>query len=276
VAGKAHPSAAPGGQGLGGFLLTVGATFGYAAGWNPYASDYTRYFKPDTSKQAVALWSGLGVFVSCVVLEIAGALAFTAIPGDAWFSNGTSQFTSLMPTVVADLVLLAIAIGAVSANAINIYSGTMSFLALGFRLSLTLRRAIVAVVFGAIGFVLAWTSLDDQSKYENFLLIIAYWIGPWLGVFFTDWYLRRRHRVDGFLFDARRNPWAGWVAMFVAGAVAVLLFSNQQKFVGFVARENASLGDLAFEVGFVLAAALYWVLFRLQRDRTDEALVLPD
>ena len=54
-----------------------------------------------------------------------------------------------MPTLVADLVLLAIAIGAISANAINIYSGTLSFLALGFRLSLTLRRAIVAVVFGA-------------------------------------------------------------------------------------------------------------------------------
>src|SRR3954463_9885485 len=181
-----------------------------------------------------------------------------------------------MPTPVADLVLLAIAIGAISANAINVYSGTMSFLALGFRLSLTLRRAIVALVFGAIGFVLALGSLDDQSKYENFLLVIAYWIGPWLGVVFADWLLRRRHRVDGFLFDARRNPWAGWVAMLVAGAVSILLFSNQQKFVGYVARTNSSLGDLAFEVGFLLAAALYATLFRVQRDRTDEALTLPD
>ncbi|MGZ4626901.1 MAG: purine-cytosine permease family protein [Kineosporiaceae bacterium] len=275
VVGKAHPSAATGGQGVGGFLLTLGATFGYAAGWNPYASDYTRYFKPDVDKRAIALWAGLGVFVSCVVLEIAGALAFTAVPGDAWFSNGTSQFTSLMPTIVADLVLLAIAIGAVSANAINIYSGTMSFLALGFRLSLTLRRAIVAVVFGAIGFVLAWSSLDDQSRYENFLLIIAYWIGPWLGVVFTDWYLRRNHRVDGFLFDGRHNPWAGWISMLVAGVVSILLFSNQQKFVGLLARNHPSLGDLAFEVGFVLAAALYATLFSVQRDRTDEILVVP-
>jgi purine-cytosine permease-like protein len=275
VVGKAHPAAAQGGGGIGGFLLTLGATFGYAAGWNPYASDYTRYFPPDVDKRAIALWSGLGVFVSCVVLEVAGALAFTAVPGDAWFSNGTSQFTSLMPTVVADLVLLAIAVGAISANAINIYSGTMSFLALGFRLSLTLRRAIVAVVFGAIGFVLAWTSLDDQSKYENFLLVIAYWIGPWLGVVFADWYLRRGHRVDGFLFDTRHTPWAGWVSMLVAGAVSILLFSNQQKFVGFVARQSSSLGDLAFEVGFLLAAALYALFFSMQRDRTDEALVVP-
>jgi NCS1 family nucleobase:cation symporter-1 len=276
VVGKAHPSAAANTQGIGGFLLTLGATFGYAAGWNPYASDYTRYFKPDVDKRATALWAGLGVFVSCVVLEIAGALAFTAVPGEAWFSNGTSQFTSLMPTPVADLVLLAIAVGAISANAINIYSGTMSFLALGFRMSLTLRRAIVAVVFGAIGFVLAWSSLDDQSKYENFLLVIAYWIGPWLGVVFTDWYLRSRHRVDGFLFDARHNPWAGWVSMLVAGAVSILLFANQVKFQGYLVRDHPALGDLAFEVGFVLAAGLYAALFRLQRDRTDEVLALPD
>jgi nucleobase:cation symporter-1, NCS1 family len=123
--------------------------------------------------------------------------------------------------------------------------------------------------------VLAWSSLDDQSKYENFLLVIAYWIGPWLGVVFTDWYLRQRHRVDGFLFDTRHNPYAGWVSMLVAGAVSILLFSNQQKFVGFVARQNASLGDLAFEVGFLLAAGLYAALFSMQRDRTDEALDVP-
>jgi purine-cytosine permease-like protein len=193
-----------------------------------------------------------------------------------WFSTGTAEFVTPMPSLIGKLVLLAIAIGAVSANAINIYSGTLSFLALGFRLSLTLRRAIVAVVFGAIGFVLALWSLDDQSKYENFLLVIAYWIGPWLGVVFADWYLRRRHRVDGFLFDRAHNPWAGVVAMFVAGAVSILLFSNQQQFVGYLARRNENLGDIAFEVGFLLAAALYWIGFRLQRDRTDEELVVPD
>ncbi len=273
IVGKAHPSAAAGGGGIGGFLITLGATFGYAAGWNPYASDYTRYFRRDVDKRATFVWAALGVFVSCVVLEVVGALSATvAAPQDA---TPTGAFTFSMPTLIADLVLLAITIGAISANAINIYSGTLSFLALGFRLSLTLRRAIVSVVFGAIGFVLAYTSLEDPSRYENFLLIIAYWIGPWLGVVFTDWYLRRRHRVDGFLFDARHNPWAGWVSMFVAGAVSILLFSNQQQFVGYVARTNSSLGDIAFEVGFLLAAALYATLFRVQRDRTDEALALP-
>src|SRR6266571_503627 len=77
ILSKAHPGAShhtiPGA-----FLLTFGASFGYAVGWNPYASDYTRYFKPETSKAAIAWWSGLGLFLSCALLEIVGAAVGTA------------------------------------------------------------------------------------------------------------------------------------------------------------------------------------------------------
>ena len=51
----------------GAFLIELGATFGYAVGWNPYASDYTRYFKPETSKRAIAVWAGLGLFLLSLI-----------------------------------------------------------------------------------------------------------------------------------------------------------------------------------------------------------------
>ena len=55
----------------------------------------------------------------------------------------------------------------------------MSFLALGIKLPLAWRRAIVALGFGAIGFVLAAFGLMDAgASYENFLLVISYWIAP--------------------------------------------------------------------------------------------------
>ncbi|HEY0806242.1 MAG TPA: cytosine permease, partial [Pseudonocardiaceae bacterium] len=57
----------------GAFLLTAGAAFGYAAGWNPYAADYTRYLPPAASPRMTGLWAGLGVFVSCMLLEVVGA-----------------------------------------------------------------------------------------------------------------------------------------------------------------------------------------------------------
>src|SRR5580692_2116360 len=152
ILAKSHPGAVahpiPGA-----FLLSTGAVFGYAAGWNPYAADYTRYFPPSTSKKAIAWWSAAGVFISCVVLEIAGAGSATAASAAASLGDPTGTFTGHLPT----------ALGAVCANVLNIYSGAMSFVAIGIKLPLSLRRAIVALVFGAIGFVVALTGLNDAG-----------------------------------------------------------------------------------------------------------------
>jgi NCS1 nucleoside transporter family len=273
---KADYSADGTGAGIGGFLIIVGATFGYAAGWNPYASDYTRYLPADTPKVKVGLFAGLGVFLSCVVLELAGA-ASTSIVTDAGL-NPTTAFTSHLGTVVGDLTLLAIALGAVAANAINIYSGALSFTAMGFRIPLKAARAVTALGFGVIGLVLAWSALDDAgASYENFLLVISYWIGPWLGVYFTDQYLRRGHRVDGFLFDTKHNPYAGWVAMAIGIVVSVALFSNESFYTGVVPKAVPEVGDITFFVGFLVAAALYAVLSATQRNREpqDAVLVMP-
>src|SRR6478752_3307786 len=93
ILSKSHfgaPASAGGVGGMGGFLLTVGTAFGYAAGWTPYAADYTRY--------------------------------------------PTAAFTSQLATPLAKATLLAIAIGAIAANSINIYSGAMAFVTLGIKL----------------------------------------------------------------------------------------------------------------------------------------------
>src|SRR5580693_402252 len=112
IVGKAHPSAVHETGGLGGWLVTFGAAFGYAAGWNPYASDYTRYLPKDTNRRATGLWAGLGVFISCVVLETVGAAAATVTSIDKYANNPTAGFVSNLPTWIGDVTLLAIALGA--------------------------------------------------------------------------------------------------------------------------------------------------------------------
>jgi nucleobase:cation symporter-1, NCS1 family len=253
-----HPAAFSGGT-VGGFLVSTGAVFGYAAGWNPYAADYTRYLPANVNKMAVAFWAGIGVFLSCVVLEIAGAASATLATSSA--ATPTAAFTAHLPTALADATLLAIAIGAIAANVLNIYSGAMSFVAMGIKLPLALRRAIMALVFGVIGFIVAWTGLHDAgAKYTNFLLIIAYWIAPWLAVVFCDQFLRRREdllQTEKLLFDQKYTNWAGPVAMIAGVAVSVWLFSNQTEYVGVVPTHVPAVGDITFEVGFVLTAIVY-------------------
>jgi NCS1 family nucleobase:cation symporter-1 len=219
------------------------------------------------------LWAGLGVFLSCVLLETVGAAAgtipsvFKIVSGNG---NPTAAFTGVLPTWLADITLLAITIGAVAANALNIYSGAISFNALGFKLPLALRRAIVALGFGTIGFFLAWSGLSDAgTKYNNFLLIIAYWIAPWLAVMLCDMFLRRKQPTDSIerlLFNRKYTNWAGPVAMLIGGGVSIWLFANQTEYLGFVPKHMGSAGDLTFEVGFVLTATIY-LAWRLIADR---------
>jgi NCS1 family nucleobase:cation symporter-1 len=273
---KAHPGAThhtiPGA-----FLITLGATFGYAVGWNPYASDYTRYFKPDVNKKAIAWWSGLGVFLSCILLETVGAAAAT-IPSVAKgaFDNPTGAFTGTLPTWLGDLTLVAIVIGGIAANALNIYSGAISFNALGFKLPLSIRRAIVALGFGTIGFFVGWSGLHNAgADYNNFLLIISYWISPWLAVMFCDRVLRsvRKESPDALehlLFNRKYANWAGPVSMAIGVGLSIWLFSNQTKYVGVVPVHWPSAGDLTFEVGFVLTAVIY-LSWRLIADRSARA-----
>jgi nucleobase:cation symporter-1, NCS1 family len=274
VLSKAHPGAAHSTV-HGGFLIELGATFGYAVGWNPYASDYTRYFKPETSKLAIAFWAGLGLFLSCTLLEVVGAAAATAVKdAGVFFGNPTSAFTGLLPSVLADFTLVAIVIGGIAANALNIYSGAISFTAIGLKLPLAARRAIVALGFGAIGFFVAWSGLSDAgAKYNDFLLIIAYWIAPWLAVVFCDMYLRRRQpteELEHLLFHRDHTNWAGPVAMAVGMGVSIWLFSNQTRYVGLVPSHVGWAGDLTFEVGFVLTAVIY-LAWRLIGDRSARA-----
>jgi NCS1 family nucleobase:cation symporter-1 len=139
----------------------------------------------------------------------------------------------------------------------------MSFLAAGIKIPFAWRRAIVALGFGVIGFFIAWSALPDAgAKYENFLLVIAYWIAPWLGVVLTDRLLRRGTEIASLVTSHAnyRNP-AGWISLLVAGAVSIWLFSAQTFYTGTIAAA-APIGDLTPLVGFVLAAALYGIRFR--------------
>ena len=256
----------------GGFWIALGATFGYAAGWNPFASDYSRYLPTGTGKRA-GLFAGVGVFLSCVVLETAGAAAVTAVGAANWDpANPTGSYVSLFPGWLAAITLLAIFVGAISANALNLYSAGMSFAALGLRLPTAFGRAALTLGMGLVGFVVAITALDHVETYENFLLVISYWIGPWLGVVFADRLLDKTRDDLATFVSTRHVNLAGPIAMAVAMVVSIFLFSNQTLFVGLAAKALPSIGDIAFEVGFVIAFGLYAALRPvLGRNRTAAA-----
>ena len=250
----------------GAFILAVFISFGYAIGWNPFASDYSRYLPRNSSPLRVGLAAGLGVFVSCAVLEIAGAAAATISKLGA---NPTEQFTNPLPTWLQILVLLGIAIGAVAANVLNIYSGSMAFLTLGIKLPIEKRRALSALVFGAIGLViglLLQANVGPGTKYENFLLLITYWITPWLAVIITDFVLHRGQYPERTFYDTGWANWKGFVAMLL-GIVATIPFWDQGDPIplGIVPKNYPQFGDLSFFAGAIVATVVYLVLYQVTK-----------
>ncbi|MGY0024684.1 purine-cytosine permease family protein [Streptomyces sp. YJ-C3] len=261
---KGADVAGPGaGGGFGGFMLAFSAVFGFTAGWNPCAADYARYLPAGTPRRATAWYSGLGLFVSVAVVSVIGAASGTlAAPAGA---SPTDAFTGQLPGWLGDLTLVAIILGAMAASTLNVYSAAVSISSLSLPLPSWLGRASLVALVGAIGTAAGWASLADAGHaFENFLLVIAYWIAPWLGVVLMEHWLRALpdEALAARLQDRSFGNPAGLIALLVGVAVSVPLFSNQTVFVGLVPHVWPGVGDLTCPVGFALGALLFALLRR--------------
>jgi len=207
-----------------------------------------------------------------------GAVAFAAIGVQ---DNPTKGFTGLIGNdLIAGLTLLAIAVGSVSANVLNVYSGAMSFLAMGFKLGFKTRRAIMVLLAGVVGGLVAYDAavLDPKnlgSHLEGFLLVVSYWVAPWIAIILVDKILRKGQKLGEVALSIKENP-AGPIAFVVATVTSIYFFSNQYPTyvapgaVAGVFADNFLKTDTGFKVivggdataavGFVIAAVLYWVL----------------
>jgi NCS1 family nucleobase:cation symporter-1 len=259
-----------------GFTLTAGAAYGYTAGWTAFASDYTRYLPANTNKRALGWAAGLGNFVSTSLIMVVGAVAFNTIsPGSEFWgvANPTKSFTLLFQPSFAALVLLAIVIGSVSANILNVYSGAMSFLAMGFKLGFKSRRAIMVALAGLVGGLISYIGVingDVAHQLDGFLLVVSYWVAPWIAVVLTERILSRGKNA-GERALAPKNSWAGAAAFVIATAFSIWGFCSQVMYTGplAIALHHVEIApgvlvdvpDITALVGFVLASLLF-VVFR--------------
>jgi len=114
-------------------------------------------------------------------------------------------------------------------------------------------------------------ALPAQANFAHtltdFLLVVAYWLGPWSIILILEHFVFRhgRYNVDDWN-NPRRLPigWAAIVSM-VLGLVGVLLGAAQVYYTGPIAKLVGPYGmDIGFEIGVVFAGISYLILRRIE------------
>jgi nucleobase:cation symporter-1, NCS1 family len=257
VIGKANFSLADGeASGIGSFVLmtTIAGSFNLA--WALYASDYSRYLPRSTPRSQIFSRTFLGLALSAIWIEALGLAVVGALGTEG---DTVHQINGLVGGgIVGILAMIAIFFGTVAVNSMNDYTGSLSLQAAGIRIARPISAAVVAVLSFAATLYLYYNNFS--STVENYLLIITYWIGPWAAIVIVDW-RRRGDRIDGsraVIFSMLPSGRNALIALLV-GFAASIPFMNQTLFVGPLV---STLGgaDIAYVVGFIVAAILYWIL----------------
>jgi NCS1 family nucleobase:cation symporter-1 len=142
----------------------------------------------------------------------------------------------------------------------------------------------MVVLAGLVGGLLAYDAavLDPKglgSSLEGFLLVVSYWVAPWIAIVLVDRLMRKGQNFADIAQSKRENL-AGPIAFVVSTVTSIYFFSNQYPTYvapGAIAgafADNAydikgdggklihiiTGGDITALVGFVIAAVLYFVL----------------
>jgi nucleobase:cation symporter-1, NCS1 family len=245
-----------GGAAVGGFLLMVAIVAGFTIGYGGYASDYTRYFSPEISGWAIGWRTLAGLGLSSAWLEILGLLVASSLGAN---QTGQGIYHLMGGGVLGVIAMLGIAVGTVAIDAMDDYTGSLSLQSTGLEIPRPVSAAIVGV--GGFGLALYMYEGNVVSTFENIVLFSGYWAAPYCAIIIVEW-LRRKGRVNVasllHLHDLELG-WEGLVAL-LAGFGAAVPFMDATLFVGSVSAGPLHGGDIAYEVGFVVAGIVYFAL----------------
>jgi nucleobase:cation symporter-1, NCS1 family len=265
-------------------LITFGAAAGYQISYAVYVSDYSRYLRKDVPVRGVISWTYLGAAGSAVWLMALGAFLGSSIEAPDAIGSLQQVGNSVFPGFGTFAVLVCIP-ALVSIMAINFYGAMLTGASAvdGFRpVKATVRSRVVGIaVVAVIAYIVALLIPDNYlTSFNNFVLLMLYFLIPWTAVNLVDFYfVRRGHYAITEIFKPNgiygRWSWRGLVA-YVVGFAAMIPFLSTTFYVG-PAAEAMNGADISFIVGLVVSGGLYLILCRgLDLDAEQAAIVASD
>jgi NCS1 family nucleobase:cation symporter-1 len=245
------------------FLITFGAAAGYQISYAVYVSDYSRYLRKDVPARGVISWTYLGAAGSAVWLMALGAFLGSSIEAPDAIGSLQQVGNSVFPGFGTFAVLVCIP-ALVSIMAINFYGAMLTGASAvdGFRpVKATVRSRVVGIaVVAVIAYIVALLIPDNYlTSFNNFVLLMLYFLIPWIAVNLVDFYfVRRGHYAITEIFNPNgiygRWSWRGLVA-YVVGFASMIPFLSTTFYVG-PAAEAMNGADISFIVGLVVSGGL--------------------
>lgn len=246
----------------GGIIEAVGLALSYLFGWTVFGSDYTRYLPKSTKPAAIFANAASSNFIAALWLELVGVALATVFPAAA-NGNPIGLLTGIHPHFLVDLTLLAVMFGTVTANVLNIYSGSLSALVI----QVPIKRWMAAIAVGIVGAIVAYVGHKAYYlDFENFLFLLAYWLSPWAAVVLVDYFLINKGQYPESLFYNPKRLFNRGLWAWLIGIVVSVPFFNQSLYVGPIANHYGHLGDISYYVSFVVAGLVYLLIGKRQAE----------
>jgi NCS1 family nucleobase:cation symporter-1 len=246
------PAGAGGALSLGAVGIVLVASFSYLMSWSPYASDYSRYLPESASKAKVLVLALAGGAASSLAVEIVGTLVGSITP----IQSESSYFGGLNSAAGAfgSLAMVTLILGAFAADALNLYTNSLSALVLDVKSSRLKTVAAGAVV----GFLIAITVGEQfEPFYESFLLLLSYWIMPWLAIILVDYFLVHKSTVESISHAVKWD--ASTLAVYAFSVLLSVPFMVPPILLPYPVGALASWfggADLSYFISFAAAFAL--------------------
>ncbi len=254
------PEGAGGGLALGAVGVCLVSAFSYLMSWSPYASDYSRYLPSGTSKRTVALYAFAGGAISSFAIEVIGAVVASLRPAE----SSSSVFGGLYAFAggYGVLAMATLILGAFAADALNLYTNSLSALVLDIKAS----RWKTVAAGGIAGFVIASiVGVQFELFFEYFLLGLSYWITPWLAIVLVDFFVAKKVTVDTVQAAEKWDLTA--LGIYAAAFALSIPFMNLNSLLGFEGPVAVALQDADFSYFVSFAVALVLALLVRRRPK---------
>ena len=259
------------------FLVQFSLAAGYNISYAVYVSDYTRYLPEKVSAPKLISWVYAGAAGSAIWLMSLGALLASNIP-NADAIGAIKQIGDLLFPGFGTFAVLVSTVALLSIMGVNAYGAMLTGASAvdGFRqVRPTVKlRVIGLVIVGLATLAIALLIPDDYlGSFNDFVIMMLYFLVPWTAVNLVDFYLVRHGKYAiTEIFNPKgiygRWAWRG-VTAYLIGFAAMIPFFSTTFHAGPVAQALGG-ADMSFVVGLVVSGVLY-LLFSRGIDRTAEA-----